>query len=135
MILGIGVDVVDIAAFREQLADPASSFVSGSFTAGEQRDVQQRPAQDKTQHYAVRYAAKEAWLKAWSGARRGRTPALPRVDLRDIEVVMDPHHRPALRFHGHVADALSDLGPFRAHLSMSHDGPTATAFVILESKS
>ena len=131
MILGVGVDVVDIKAFREQLADVSSVFVDGTFTAGEQASSR-RGARDRTPHLAARFAAKEALIKAWSASSWGRAPILSRVDMRDIEVITDAFGRPAITLHGDVASAIESLGSVRCHLSMSHDGPIATAYVILE---
>jgi len=122
--LGVGIDVVDVGGFAEQLADAASGFVAGTFTPREQRD-----AMGEAHRLAARFAAKEAFVKAWSGARLGLPPALPRVDLREIEVTHDPHGRPALRLHGTVRAAVGEVA---AHLSLSHDGPVATAIVVLD---
>jgi holo-[acyl-carrier protein] synthase len=68
-------------------------------------------------------------VKAWSGSRRGQPPALATLDLREIEVVDDGYGRPGLELHGEVAAAVGDI---HAQLSLSHDGPAAIAFVILE---
>ena len=76
MIAGIGTDIVDIHGFREQLSDPATTFVEGVFTGGELSDVERRPARDKTPHLAARYAAKEAFIKAWSASNHGQPPVL-----------------------------------------------------------
>ncbi len=48
MILGVGMDIVDLATFRAQLEDPASQFSEGAFTAGEQRDAKGRPSGSAT---------------------------------------------------------------------------------------
>ena len=99
------------------------------------RDVHRRRAARRArgaireQRLAARFAAKEAFVKAWSGARRGLPPLLAAVDLREIEVVDDGHGRPALRLHGAVAAAVGERG---THLSLSHDGPSAIAVVILD---
>jgi holo-[acyl-carrier protein] synthase len=122
--IGIGVDLVDVPAFGEQLADAASGFVDGTFTAGEQR-----AAKGDARRLAARFAAKEAFVKAWSGSRRGRPPALASVDMREIEVVDDGYGRPGIQLHGAVAAAAGDV---RAQLSLSHDGPAAIAFVVVE---
>ena len=81
---------------------------------------------------AGRFAAKEAFIKAWSASRRGQSPALERVDLREIEVVVDPHGRPSLMLHGVVEDAFTRGAPCAIHLSISHDGPVAAATVLID---
>ncbi|WP_320670854.1 holo-ACP synthase AcpS [Patulibacter defluvii] len=135
-VVGLGLDVVDVAGFRAQLDLPGSGFVAATFTAAEQRAAA-TGAGETALRLAARFAAKEAFVKAWSAARRGRPPALAAVDLRQIEVVDDGFGRPALRFHGAVAAALTALatehgGPPVAHLSLSHDGPVAAATVVLD---
>lgn len=134
MVLGVGIDVVDIAAFGEQLADPASGFADHTFTAAELATAHSRPGPTAT-HLAARFAAKEAFIKAWSNARLGRAPQLRAVDLRLIQVVADEHQRPFLRLHGAVLEAvttLTDPIPSNLLLSISHDGPVATAIVLLQ---
>lgn len=129
MIQGIGIDLVDIPAFRRQLADPASRFIDGVFTPGERITAHARPSQDPARHLAARYAAKEAFIKAWSATRFGHPPLLQAIDLRQIEVITDAWHRPAL----HLADPLAAIvGSCRLHLSLSHDADTATAIVMIE---
>ena len=135
--LAVGLDIVTTTTFADQLADRASAFVDATFTAREQRDAR-APEAIRVQRLAARFAAKEAFVKAWSGARAGRPPQLETIDLREIEVVDDGHGRPALRLHGEVARALEQLAAelgvaaaLRAHLSLSHDPPTAAAVVLL----
>lgn len=131
MIGGVGVDVVHIPGFREQLADPASSFVGATFTAGERQTCEGRP--QPVASYAARFAAKEALIKAWAGARQGQVPELKHVDMREVEVVQDTQGRPTLAVHGAVAAGMAKTVPgFRLHVSLSHDGDHATAFVVLE---
>ena len=109
MILGMGIDVVDLGGFRAQLADVASAFVAGTFTPGERDAAASRASGDPARHLAVRFAAKEAFLKALSGPRFGAPPRQRRLDLREIEVISDAWGRPALRLHG-AARALLDEG-------------------------
>ncbi len=120
----IGVDLVDVPGFADQLADRASGFVEGTFTP-----LEQRAARGDASRLAVRFAAKEAVVQAWSRSRRGLPPRLAAVDLREIEVVDDGYGRPGLRLHGAVKAA---VGERSAHLSLSHDGPSAIAVVILD---
>ena len=132
MIAGIGVDTVDVPGFAAQLADPASVFAEAVFTAAERAAVASRPARDKSAHLAARYAAKEAFIKAWSASRVGEPAALAHIDLAEIEVRSDARGRPTLALHGAVRRAYF-AGPAPAiHLSMSHDGAAAVAFVVLD---
>lgn len=130
MILGIGTDLVELVAFGHQLHQPGSQFMQLTFTPGELRTVRLRPAQDKTPHLGARFAAKEAFIKAWSGSRFGLAPKLSGVDMRHIEVIEDGFGRPALLIHEPLLSQLPQ--GLRMHLSMSHDGAYATATVLLE---
>lgn len=121
---GLGVDLVHVPDFAAQLALPGSRFLDGVFTPGERADAAARP--DPTRSLAARYAAKEAFLKAWCATRYGLPPALAAVDLTEVEVVTDAWRRPALRLHGALREA---AGPLQLQVSLSHDGPTAIAVV------
>ena len=132
MIAGIGIDIVDLSAFGSQLSDKASVFVDGTFSRGERLQSADRPGSSITSHLAGRFAAKEAFIKAWSGANWGRPPARKQVDMKEIEVVSDNTGRPRMKLHGDVFKAVSRLGEYRVHLSMSHDGGYASAVVLIE---
>ncbi|MEM1007843.1 MAG: holo-ACP synthase [Myxococcota bacterium] len=129
----MGLDLVDIFMFREQLSDVASTFVEGTFTQHEQDSAQGRPGDDPARHLAARFAAKEALIKAWSLARWGESPRLSFVDMCEIEVRLDEYGRPSLMLHGTVKKALEELGVKRVHVSLTHEGGMAGAVVILES--
>ena len=100
-VAGIGVDVVDVDGFLEQLRVAGSRFSVGAFTAGERTDLR-RGAVDPSlelgepRRAAARFAAKEAFVKAWSASRFGTEPVLADWDLHDIEVIGDVWGRPAL---------------------------------------
>ena len=127
MIAGIGLDIVDVAGFSAQIADAASAFVHAAFSEGERQAALCHG--DRARHLAARWAAKEAFIKAWATSRSGQPPHLAAVDLRDIEVVQDPFGRPTLILHGDVARL---CGRPRLHLSLSHDGAVAAAVVVWE---
>lgn len=141
----VGHDLVYLPAFREQLADPASTFLTGTFTAAERRASEQRartrmtdtlPGRplDLAPHLGARFAAKEAFLKAWDLRHWGAAPPLPRtsVDLREVEVQSDAWGRPKLVLHGHLAETLASTEPPLAlSLTLSHDGPFASAVVLM----
>ena len=134
-VIGLGHDIVHLPSFGEQLADAASGFEAGTFTEGERASVA-AVGPRRVESLAGRFAAKEAFVKAWSVARFGRPPAASTVDLREIEVVADGWSRPAIALAGSVAASVADLAPdghqLRVHLSLSHDGPVASAVVILD---
>lgn len=128
----IGVDLVHIPGFREQMEMPGSRF-EAVFSALELRTASTRL--DRSLHLAGRWAAKEAFIKAWSQAIYGRAPVLSpeQVDFREIEVCPDRWGRVAFELRGVVADAVhTSLGEISTSLSISHDGDYATATCLLE---
>ena len=115
MIVGVGVDVVEIARLARAL-ERTPALMDRLFTPAEQ-GVQ------KLESLAARFAAKEAVAKVLGA------PGLPFIEA---EVVSAENGRPSLVVHGAVAAAAAAAGITRWHLSLSHDGGVATAFVIGE---
>ncbi|WP_448854672.1 holo-ACP synthase AcpS [Corynebacterium frankenforstense] len=128
----IGTDLVHVPAFAAQLAVPGSRF-GRVFTAAERRRAAGHV--DRDAHLAGRWAAKEAFIKAWSQALYARPPviAADEVDFAEVETVADAWHRPAYRLHGAVAEAAAASLPdgWRVELSISHDGDYAVAQCLL----
>jgi holo-[acyl-carrier protein] synthase len=124
-VLGVGVDLVHVPRFAEQLELPGSRF-SGMFTPGERADIQDRGGDAR--HWAVRWAAKEAVVKAWSASIYGNAPVLGDEALAQIETVTDAWGRPRIALHGDVA---RELAEFSLDVSLSHDGDHAIAYVVL----
>ena len=87
-------------------------------------------------HLAGRWAVKEAVIKAWSAALYGSPPPIaPELLLwSEIETVCDAWGRPAVRLSGEVArQVAATVGEdVRWNVSLSHDGSSAVAFVVLE---
>jgi holo-[acyl-carrier protein] synthase len=141
VILGIGVDVVDIPSFVEQLDLPGSKFAL-SFTGAERRECRRlaETSGNLAQHLAARWAAKEAFYKAWTLADAGDEIPGAQMDWSQIEVVKDRWGRPYIRLReplnsivtGALAARFGDTGLAVWHLSLSHDGPVAQAFVVGE---
>ncbi|MBI3214926.1 MAG: holo-ACP synthase [Mycobacterium sp.] len=126
-IVGVGIDVVSIPAFAEQVDQPGTVFAE-TFTPGERRDAADKSSV-AARHLAARWAAKEAVIKAWSGSRFAKRPILPNDVYRDIEVVTDMWGRPKVRLTGAIAEHLERV---IVHVSLTHDGDTAAAVAILE---
>jgi holo-[acyl-carrier protein] synthase len=123
----VGIDVVSIPAFAEQVDQPGTVFAE-TFTPGERRDAADKSSV-AARHLAARWAAKEAVIKAWSSSRFAKRPILPNDIYRDIEVVTDMWGRPKVRLTGAIAEHLEHV---IVHVSLTHDGDTAAAVAILE---
>lgn len=142
MIIGVGVDLVDIESFAEQLDSPGTAYTR-AFTGQERRTATVRAALTGSphSHLAARWAAKESFIKAWSAALIGTPPPLSQEDMTwsHIEVVVDRWGRPSLTIHEPllttVTQSIKDIhgeGTIAWHLSLSHDGGMAMATVIVE---
>ncbi|WP_041451180.1 holo-ACP synthase AcpS [Hoyosella subflava] len=124
---GIGIDLVCVSEFAEQLTHPGTTMLQ-NFTVGERRYCSS-VADDPARHYAARWAAKEALIKAWSGSRFARPPVMSNVRFSEIEVLTDNWGRPSLVVKGDIAGYIGDA---TIHVSLTHDGDMAGAFVIIE---
>jgi holo-[acyl-carrier protein] synthase len=120
VIIGIGVDVVDTERFRGVL-ERTPALRTRLFTPAEQlRDGEPRPVTS----LAARFAAKEALIKAF-GSSAG-------LSWQELEVVADDQRNPSLTLHEGARRVAADRGVTNVHLSLSHDGGIATAFVVIE---
>jgi holo-[acyl-carrier protein] synthase len=121
MIQGVGVDVVDVERIKAILAEQGSAFIDRVFT--ETETAYCRSKQNPEQHFAARFAAKEAFSKAmqtgWSGVFR----------WKDVEVVNEPSGAPRILLYKEVAQS---LGKSRVHLSLSHTENTVVALAVIE---
>jgi len=125
MIYGTGIDIVEISRFERFIQEGNDALFVRLFTPQELSycSVKKKSAQ----HYALRFAAKEAFFKASGlGLRDGMT-------WRDVEVVNNELGKPDLRLHGRAAEIFSELGLHKVHTALSHDGAYAVAMVVLES--
>ncbi|GAB2991393.1 holo-ACP synthase AcpS [Nocardioides montaniterrae] len=129
MTAGLGVDLVNVPAFAEQLARPGSRF-STVFTVGERAEAVNRQLEGDrlAAYWAARWAAREALVKAWSATVYGEAPPAGDEVLGEVEVVVDAWGRPRLLLHGGTREALS---AYDTQLSLSHDGDSAIAVVML----
>lgn len=130
MIAGLGLDVVDLASFRGTLASGA--FVDATFTSAERKYCETEAHGDALVHFAARFAAKEAALKALDAAAAALDLNPPHVALVDVEVVRDARGRPSLALHGAARTLADALEIAKLHVSLTHDGPTAAAVVVAE---
>lgn len=125
-VVGVGVDLVHVPSFADQLERPGTGFAA-AFLPGERSDAQSHPS-DVARHFAARWAAKEAVIKAWSASIFGEAPVMDEHVHHLIELVSDAWGRPRIRLHGEVARYLTGHA---LEVSLSHDGDYAIAYVIL----
>jgi holo-[acyl-carrier protein] synthase len=125
VIVSVGIDIIEVARVRAVL-ERTPRFVERVFTHDERAYCDARGANVSAQHYAARFAAKEAAFKAlgtgWSGG----------LAWHDAEVVSQDSGAPALVLHGYALELFRHLGATRAHLSLTHTNEHAVAQVILE---
>lgn len=121
MIRGMGVDLVSVPRMAGVLRRQGDRFAKRVFTEGERAYCRSRAA--SWEHYAARFAAKEAALKAL-GVPAG-------LRWQEMEVVSEGG-APRLRLHGRAAEAARARRGNRIHLSLTHSAEAAVAVVIVE---
>ena len=123
-ILGIGTDIIECLRIAQMIERHGELFITRVYTQHEIQYCQSR--KQATQHYAGRWAAKEAVLKALgTGWRRG-------ISWRDIEIRNDASGRPRVALRGGAADVVERLGISEMHISISHCRSHATAYALAE---
>jgi holo-[acyl-carrier protein] synthase len=124
MIIGSGIDLVEIGRIQQSMDRYGGRFLDRVYTGAEQAYcLRKRKAAES---FAARFAAKEAGAKALgTGIRQG-------VSWLEIEVVREASGKPAIQFHGRAAQFAAGLGVARAALSITHTATLAMASVVLE---
>ena len=115
MIVGIGVDIIELDRIAQAIARHGNTFTNRLFTKREQ-------TQSSTSFYAGRFAAKEAVVKALGTGFRG-------IDWKDIEILADGQGKPVVIVAEHIAVR---FGNPKLHLTISHSKEHACAFCIWE---
>ena len=123
-IIGIGSDIVKISRIEKLAERYGTRFLERIFTKNEisYAAAKARPAL----HFAARFAAKEAFVKALgSGLRQG-------INWSDIEIINDNLGKPQFKLYNHARSASLKLKNPSAWLTLSHEQEFALAFVVLE---
>jgi holo-[acyl-carrier protein] synthase len=124
VIVSIGIDIIEVARIREVLLR-TPRFAERVFTSAERQYCDSRGVV-AAQHYAARFAAKEAALKALQTGWRGG------ISWQDVEVSSRENGAPYLIFSGQVQKIYEGFGATATHLSISHTTEHAIAQVVLE---
>lgn len=124
MILGVGVDIEEVERLKATIERHGRRFLERVFTSGEIAYVER--AANRFERYAVRFAAKEAGMKAigtgWAGG----------VRWADFEIVNSESGRPEMKLSGKAAEIAARLGCRTVHVSLSHTKRMAIAQVVLD---
>ena len=124
MILSIGIDLVEVERIERAATRLGPRFLERLFTPAEIAYC--TPRASRFVHYAGRFAAKEAALKALgTGWAQG-------ISWRQIEILTSESGAPHLVLHGAALDRATRLGAARALVSISHTRGLAIAQVVLE---
>jgi len=125
MLIGIGIDLLEVDRMAEQLRPGASAFREQVFTPAEIAycESQHYPSR----HYAARFAAKEAVLKALGTGARDASA------WREVEVWRDGQGACGVRLHGQAQRLATERNVRRIHVSLTHTRGLAAASVALES--
>ena len=124
MILGIGIDQVEVGRIQKLLNERPDRAARRLFTARERETCESRRRSDEC--FAARFAAKEAFVKALGcGLREG-------MNWTDIEIQTEKNGRPRIVLSGAAEEAFRSRGGSEIYLSFTHEGGQAVAFVVLE---
>jgi holo-[acyl-carrier protein] synthase len=122
MIAGIGIDIVEVERMAEKILK--QDFLEKVFSKTEIEFCETK-GHNKAQHYAARFSAKEAFLKA-----TGQGMLLTN-ELNEIETVINKDGKPEILLSGSLI-VLADEKGWKIHVSLSHVHTTACAVVLLE---
>jgi len=124
MIAGIGVDIVDVARVQALLDRYGERFLRRVYTEAETSYAMS--GANKAERLAGRFAVKEAMMKALgTGKSQG-------ILWRDVETLRARSGKPEVHLHGQAVRWVKLRGGGGIHVSITHDGGKAVAFVILE---
>jgi holo-[acyl-carrier protein] synthase len=120
---GVGTDIVAVARIAALMRDRGMAFLERWFTAREIAYCSGKAVPSR--HFAARFAAKEAVVKALPMVWDGPLP------WRSIEIVHDPRGAPSVSLSGAFADAATRAGLGEIKVSLSHCDEYAVAFALV----
>jgi holo-[acyl-carrier protein] synthase len=124
MSFGIGIDLIEIERIQQNLEKHGSRFEEKVFTPTERAYCRSMPI--PAQHYAARFAAKEAFLKALgTGWAKG-------ITWQDVGIENLPSGMPRLVVTGRAREIAEERGVGAMHVSLSHSRGNAVAVAVLE---
>jgi holo-[acyl-carrier protein] synthase len=120
---GVGIDMIEVSRVASKIGKE-SGFREMVFSA---REIEYcEPKANKAEHYAARFAAKEAFFKAIGTGWKNGTA------FHEIEIQHDAEGSPGLHLLGETAKTLEPMGIRAIHVSLSHLKSIASAVVLVE---
>ncbi len=123
MIIGLGLDFVQISRFEVLIGKWQGKIINKLFTNNEYLYCSKY--KNSCQHYAGTFAVKEALIKAYGKGD---------IKFKDIEVLRTDNGKPAIHLHGRAKEKIDLTGTDSIHVTITHDNDYAVAAVIMESK-
>jgi holo-[acyl-carrier protein] synthase len=123
MIFGIGTDLIEVERVAHKM-EKKEGFKELVFSPAE--IIYCEAGANKYEHYAARFAAKEAFFKAIGTGWRNGTA------FNEIEIYHDEEGKPEIRFLGNTAKTITELKLGKIFVSLSHLKTMASAMVIIE---
>ncbi|MDY0166597.1 MAG: holo-ACP synthase [Thermoguttaceae bacterium] len=121
-VVGIGTDITECLRIARMIERYGETFLRRVYTMGEIQYCQSR--KQATQHFAGRWAAKEAVLKALGTGWR------PGIAWHDLEIRPEPGGRPTVAFRSGARDMVEQAGISRVLVSISHCRTHAVAYAV-----
>ena len=125
MIVGIGIDLIEVKRIREAIDKYGERFLRRIYTKVEVEYCSTK--KNAAIHYAGRFAAKEAAFKAMERGWGGD------ISWTEIEIFNEPSGAPRLVFYGKALELIQQKKVVRSYVTISHIEEHATAVVVLES--
>ena len=123
MIIGLGTDIIDVHRIENQVKK-GKAYIDKIFTPNEIAYCESKAR--KAQHYAARFAAKEAFLKAIGTGWRGG------IAFNEVEIMNDEYGKPVITLHGKAKTTIQKICIKQMCVSLSHVKDMAIAIVIIE---
>lgn len=124
MVIGIGIDIIEIERIKESVDDYGEQFLKKVYTPGEIKYCLSK--KNKYQHLAARFAAKEAIYKAISSNWDSE------LSWQDMEIINAPNGMPEVKFKGNLEKFLSNEKSLKISMSHSTDYVACVAIVYKE---
>ena len=121
MVIGIGIDIIEISRIKESIDKYGERFLEKIFTVKEIEYCEGKA--NKYQHYAARFSAKEAVAKALSTGWNND------FSWQNIEVFNEPTGMPYVKLTGKLREFLSDDKELKISMSHSRDYVTCVAII------